>query len=91
LEHENVTELVLVTLRDGVEEGGRKKNKIELPIFSGDIHFPGEIDKISRHSGILIPPGKTNSKESKNLKNGIYVQRITPTKKKKFFVLVKLG
>nr|YP_010966317.1 RNA polymerase beta'' subunit [Opuntia gaumeri]WNM92547.1 RNA polymerase beta'' subunit [Opuntia gaumeri] len=73
----------------GVARVERKKNKIELQIFSGDIHFPGEIDKISRHSGILIPPGKTNSKESKNLKNWIYVQRITPTNKKKFFVLVR--
>nr|QJE71028.1 RNA polymerase beta'' subunit [Myrcianthes pungens] len=68
----------------------RKKKRIELKIFSGDIHFPGETDKISRHSGILIPPGtgKTNSKEFKKLKNWIYVQRITPTKKK-YFVLVR--
>nr|YP_009772364.1 RNA polymerase beta'' subunit [Polygonatum kingianum]QIT03454.1 RNA polymerase beta'' subunit [Polygonatum kingianum] len=69
----------------------RKKKSIELKIFSGDIHFPGETDKISRHSGILIPPGteKKNSKESKTkYKNGIYVQRITPIKKK-YFVLVR--
>nr|YP_009668891.1 RNA polymerase subunit beta [Erisma bracteosum]QCW93889.1 RNA polymerase subunit beta [Erisma bracteosum] len=69
----------------------RKKKRIELKIFSGDIHFPGETDKISRHSGILIPPGtgKTNSKNSKKKwKNWIYVQRITPTKKK-YFVLVR--
>nr|YP_010955169.1 RNA polymerase beta'' subunit [Deutzia parviflora]WMX20119.1 RNA polymerase beta'' subunit [Deutzia parviflora] len=68
----------------------RKKKRIELKIFSGDIHFPGETDKISRHSGILIPPGtrKIKSKESKKLKNWIYVQRITPTKKK-YFVLVR--
>nr|YP_010734568.1 RNA polymerase beta'' subunit [Euphorbia nutans]WEH01427.1 RNA polymerase beta'' subunit [Euphorbia nutans]WHS25992.1 RNA polymerase subunit beta'' [Euphorbia nutans] len=68
----------------------RKKKKIELKIFSGDIHFPGETDKISRHSGILIPPGtiKTNSKESKKVKNWIYIQRVTPTKKK-YFVLVR--
>nr|YP_010266923.1 RNA polymerase beta'' subunit [Hosta tsushimensis var. tibae]UIF92896.1 RNA polymerase beta'' subunit [Hosta tsushimensis var. tibae] len=68
----------------------RKKKSIELKIFSGDIHFPGETDKISRHSGILIPPGtkKKNSKESKKCKNWIYVQRITPTKKK-YFVLVR--
>nr|YP_009335408.1 RNA polymerase beta subunit [Oziroe biflora]AEX94825.1 RNA polymerase beta' subunit [Oziroe biflora]APO12466.1 RNA polymerase beta subunit [Oziroe biflora] len=68
----------------------RKKKSIELKIFSGDIHFPGETDKISRHSGILIPPGteKKNSNESKKLKNWIYVQRITPTKKK-YFVLVR--
>nr|YP_008994280.1 RNA polymerase beta' subunit [Melianthus villosus]AGS12999.1 RNA polymerase beta' subunit [Melianthus villosus]AKF43122.1 RNA polymerase beta'' subunit [Melianthus villosus] len=68
----------------------RKKKRIELKIFSGDIHFPGETDKISRHSGILIPPGtgKTNSKESKKWKNWLYVQRITPTKKK-YFVLVR--
>nr|YP_009433411.1 RpoC2 [Bupleurum boissieuanum]ATD85288.1 RpoC2 [Bupleurum boissieuanum] len=67
-----------------------KKKRIELKIFSGDIHFPGETDKISRHSGVLIPPGKgkTNSKESKKRKNWIYVQRITPTKKKSF-VLVR--
>nr|YP_010996944.1 RNA polymerase beta'' subunit [Plumbago zeylanica]WPJ72643.1 RNA polymerase beta'' subunit [Plumbago zeylanica] len=68
----------------------KKKKKIELQIFSGDIHFPGERDKISRPSGILIPPrrGQPNSMESKNLKNWIYVQRITPTKKS-FFVLVR--
>nr|UJJ81920.1 RNA polymerase beta'' subunit [Sesuvium portulacastrum] len=72
----------------GVVRVERKKKKIELQIFSGDIHFPGEIDKISRHSGILIPPGSKNSKESKNLKKWIYVQRITPTKKK-YFVLVR--
>nr|YP_009527049.1 RNA polymerase beta' subunit [Croomia pauciflora]AYA54004.1 RNA polymerase beta' subunit [Croomia pauciflora] len=64
----------------------RKKKSIEVKIFSGDIHFPGETDKISRHSGILIPPGteKKNSKESKKWKNWIYAQRITPTKKKYF-------
>uniref|UniRef100_UPI003002ED6A RNA polymerase beta'' subunit n=1 Tax=Corispermum chinganicum TaxID=1076197 RepID=UPI003002ED6A len=72
----------------GVVRVESKKKKIELKIFSGDIHFPGETDKISRHSGILIPSGRTNSKDSKNLKNWIYVQRITPTKKK-YFVLVR--
>nr|YP_010995883.1 RNA polymerase beta'' subunit [Trollius taihasenzanensis]WOZ19510.1 RNA polymerase beta'' subunit [Trollius taihasenzanensis] len=68
----------------------KKKKKMELKIFSGDIYFPGETDKISWHSGILIPPGtvKKNSKESKTLKNWIYVQRVTPTKKK-YFVLVR--
>nr|QUB02247.1 RNA polymerase beta' subunit [Murdannia edulis] len=68
----------------------RKKKYIELKIFSGDIYFPGEMDKISRHSGILIPPEteRKNSKESKKCKNGIYVQRITPTKKK-YFVSVR--
>nr|YP_009251634.1 DNA-directed RNA polymerase beta' chain [Colchicum autumnale]AKB92917.1 DNA-directed RNA polymerase beta' chain [Colchicum autumnale] len=68
----------------------RKKKSIELKIFSGEIHFPGETDKISRHSGILVPPrtGKKNAKESKRLKNWIYVQRITPTKKK-YFVSVR--
>nr|YP_009646921.1 DNA-directed RNA polymerase beta'' chain [Cephalotus follicularis]QCX31998.1 DNA-directed RNA polymerase beta'' chain [Cephalotus follicularis]UZT28300.1 RNA polymerase beta'' subunit [Cephalotus follicularis] len=67
-----------------------RKKQIELKIFSGDIHFPGETDKISRHSGILIPPGtiKKNSKEPTKLKNWIYVQRITPTKKK-YFVLIR--
>nr|ASN66215.1 RNA polymerase beta' subunit [Lilium primulinum var. ochraceum] len=69
----------------------RKKKSIELRIFYGDIHFPGETDKISRHCGILIPPvteKKKNSKESKKLKDWIYVQRITPTKKK-YFVSVR--
>jgi len=68
----------------------RKKKSIELKIFSGDIHFPGETDKISRHSGILIPPEteKKNSKDLKKWKNWIYVQRITPTKKK-YFVSVR--
>nr|YP_009920666.1 RNA polymerase beta'' subunit [Polemonium chinense]QMS48427.1 RNA polymerase beta'' subunit [Polemonium chinense] len=75
---------------DGVVRVERKKKRIELKIISGDIHFPGETDKISRHSGILIPPGigKKNSKSSKKLKNWIYIQRITPTKKK-YFVLVR--
>nr|YP_009826371.1 RNA polymerase beta'' subunit [Barleria prionitis]QID90551.1 RNA polymerase beta'' subunit [Barleria prionitis] len=68
----------------------RKKKRIELKIFSGDIHFPGETDKISRHSGGLIPlgRGKENSKESKKWKNWIYVQRITLSKKK-YFLLVR--
>nr|YP_010986692.1 RNA polymerase beta'' subunit [Linanthus parryae]WOL37739.1 RNA polymerase beta'' subunit [Linanthus parryae] len=75
----------------GVVRVERKKKRIELKVISGDIHFPGETDKISRHSGILIPPGigKKNSKSSsKKLKNWIYIQRITPTKKK-YFVLVR--
>lgn len=69
----------------------KKKKRIELKIFSGDIFFPGEMDKISRHSGILIPPEtvkKKNSKKSKKMKNWIYVQWIT-TPKKKYFVLVR--
>nr|YP_010395580.1 RNA polymerase beta'' subunit [Thamnosma texana]UQJ73108.1 RNA polymerase beta'' subunit [Thamnosma texana] len=69
----------------------RKKGGVELKIFSGDIHFPGEIDKISRHSGILIPPESEKKEaptDSKKLKKWIYVQRITPTKKK-YFVLVR--
>nr|YP_010690833.1 RNA polymerase beta'' subunit [Tinantia pringlei]WBU14712.1 RNA polymerase beta'' subunit [Tinantia pringlei] len=68
----------------------RKKKYIELQIFSGDIYFPGEMDKISRHSGILIPPEteRKNSKESKKRTSGIYVQRITPIKKK-YFVSVR--
>nr|QSH89968.1 RNA polymerase beta'' subunit [Glycine max]WEY34794.1 RNA polymerase beta'' subunit [Glycine soja]QSH90051.1 RNA polymerase beta'' subunit [Glycine max]QSH90217.1 RNA polymerase beta'' subunit [Glycine max]QSH90382.1 RNA polymerase beta'' subunit [Glycine max] len=67
----------------------KKKKKIELKIFSGDIYFPGEMDKISRHSAVLIPPRtvKKNSKEKK-MKNWIYVQWITITKKK-YFVLVR--
>nr|YP_010939830.1 RNA polymerase beta'' subunit [Nothapodytes nimmoniana]WLG31388.1 RNA polymerase beta'' subunit [Nothapodytes nimmoniana] len=84
-----------ITLNTRSRVGGlvrveRKKKRIELKIFSGDIHFPGETDKISRHSGVLIPPGtgKKNSKESKKWKNGIYVHRITPSKKK-YFVLVR--
>nr|YP_010629809.1 RNA polymerase beta'' subunit [Begonia rossmanniae]WBN96765.1 RNA polymerase beta'' subunit [Begonia rossmanniae] len=68
----------------------KKKKKIELKIFSGNIHFPREMDKISRQSGILIPPErvKKNSKKFKKFKNWIYVQWITPTKKK-YFVLVR--
>nr|UZS91234.1 RNA polymerase beta'' subunit [Ficus sarmentosa var. lacrymans] len=84
-----------ITLNTRSRVGGlvrvEKKNKrIELKIFSGDIHFPVEMDKILRHSGILIPPGRVKKrlKESKRLKNWIYVQWITPTKKK-YFVLVR--
>nr|ARD04607.1 RNA polymerase beta' subunit [Holodiscus discolor] len=84
----------LITLNTRSRVGGlvrmeRKKKRIELKIFSGDIHLPGEMDKIFRHSGILIPPGtvKKNSKESKQSKNWIYAQWITPTKKKYFFLV----
>nr|WIL98031.1 RNA polymerase beta'' subunit [Morus cathayana] len=84
-----------ITLNTRSRVGGlvrvEKKNKrIELKIFSGDIHFPVEMDKIFRHSGILIPPGRVKKefKESKKWKNWIYVQSITPTKKKDF-VLVR--
>nr|ANS11009.1 RNA polymerase beta subunit [Euphronia guianensis] len=70
----------------GLVQVEKKEKKIELKIFSGDIYFPGETDKISRQSGIWIAPGtlKTKSKESLEVKNWIYVQRITPTKKKHF-------
>nr|QCP70921.1 RNA polymerase beta subunit [Plantago ovata] len=69
-----------------VSPSGEKKKRIELKIFSGAIHFPRETDKISRHRGVLIPPGerKPNSEESKKWTNWIYVQRITPSKKKSF-------
>nr|YP_010891069.1 RNA polymerase beta'' subunit [Erythrina sandwicensis]WJK72519.1 RNA polymerase beta'' subunit [Erythrina sandwicensis] len=65
----------------------KKKKKIELKIFSGDIYFPGEMDKISRHSAMLIPPG-TKKKNEKKMKNWIYAQWITITKKKSL-VLVR--
>nr|QJQ74616.1 RNA polymerase beta'' subunit [Astragalus strictus] len=68
----------------------KKKKKMELKIFSGNIHFPGEMDKISRPSAMLIPPRtvKKKRKESKKLNNWTYVQWITTTKKK-YFVLVR--
>nr|ADD31158.1 RNA polymerase beta'' subunit protein [Phoradendron leucarpum] len=68
-----------------------RKKKIELKIFSGEIHFTGETEKICYHSGILIPPGRMgqNAKDFiKKRNNGIYIQQITPTKKT-FFVLVR--
>nr|YP_009869858.1 RNA polymerase beta'' subunit [Cratoxylum cochinchinense]QJI81212.1 RNA polymerase beta'' subunit [Cratoxylum cochinchinense] len=74
----------------GLVQVEKKKKKWELKIFSGDIHFPGEADKISKHSGIgILPPTvKINSKESTKVKTWIYVQWITPSKKKSF-VLVR--
>lgn len=79
-----------ITLNRRTRVGGlvrveRKNKSIEIEIFSGDIHFPLEIDKISQHSGIFIPPGteNKNGKESKKPKNWMYVQPITLTKKKK--------
>nr|QWW89624.1 RNA polymerase beta'' subunit [Gentiana leucomelaena] len=76
----------------GLVQVERKKNRTELKIFSGDIHFPVDTDKLSWYNGVLIPPGRgtRNSKESKKLTNWIYVQRITPSKKK-YFVLVRPG
>ena len=48
LEHENVTQLVLVSLRDGVEEGRRLSNeekdpfeRIDLPLLDvSGLYFP---------------------------------------------------
>nr|YP_010293805.1 RNA polymerase beta'' subunit [Scrotochloa urceolata]ULQ67099.1 RNA polymerase beta'' subunit [Scrotochloa urceolata] len=68
----------------------RKKSYTELKIFSGDIHFPEEADKIL--GGSLIPPEreKKDSKESKKRKNWIYVQRKKILKnKEKYFVSVR--
>ncbi|KAH0851884.1 hypothetical protein HID58_094410, partial [Brassica napus] len=62
-----------ITLNIRSQVGGlirveRKKKRIELKIFSGDIHFPDKTDKISRHSGILIPPGRGKQTTLKNQK-----------------------
>lgn len=38
LEHENLTELVLVTLRDGVEEGRKFSNEEKDPITSKELN-----------------------------------------------------
>ena len=68
----------------------RKKSHTELKIFSGDIYFPEEVDKIL--GGSLIPPEreKKDFKESKKIKNWVYVQRKKILKsKEKFFVLVR--
>nr|YP_009435049.1 RNA polymerase beta'' subunit [Lobelia laxa]ATG25051.1 RNA polymerase beta'' subunit [Lobelia laxa] len=65
----------------------RKKKRIELRIFSGDIHFPGKTAKISQHSGVLIPP-RTGKRNSKAYKNWLYIQRLALTKRK-YFVLVR--
>nr|YP_009233252.1 RNA polymerase beta' subunit-2 [Zizania latifolia]AIZ76890.1 RNA polymerase beta' subunit [Zizania latifolia]AMB27132.1 RNA polymerase beta' subunit-2 [Zizania latifolia]UVI16724.1 RNA polymerase beta'' subunit [Zizania latifolia]UVI16810.1 RNA polymerase beta'' subunit [Zizania latifolia]UVI16896.1 RNA polymerase beta'' subunit [Zizania latifolia] len=68
----------------------RKKSHTELKIFSGDIHFPEEGDKIL--GGSLIPPEreKKDSKESKKRKNWVYVQRKKILKsKEKYFVSVR--
>nr|YP_009246182.1 RNA polymerase beta' subunit [Hilaria rigida]AMB36079.1 RNA polymerase beta' subunit [Hilaria rigida] len=68
----------------------RKKSHTELKIFSGDIHFPEEADKILGAS--LIPPEreKKDSKNSKKRKNWVYVQRKKILKsKEKYFVSVR--
>ena len=38
LEHENVTELVLVTFRDGVKEGRRLSNEEKDPMTSKELN-----------------------------------------------------
>ena len=68
----------------------RKKSHTELKIFSGDIHFPEEVDKVL--GGCLIPPEKQkkDSKESKKRKNWVYVQRKKILKsKEKYFVSIR--
>nr|ACH47338.1 RNA polymerase beta subunit [Erodium texanum] len=79
----------------GLVQVDRKKKKkvgwIKVQIFSGDIHFPEGEENRSLHSGVLIPVPprlrKTQSKESTKWKKGIYVQRITLSKKS--FVLLR--
>nr|YP_009134856.1 RNA polymerase beta'' subunit [Bambusa arnhemica]YP_010892353.1 RNA polymerase beta'' subunit [Bambusa ooh]AIM52944.1 RNA polymerase beta'' subunit [Bambusa arnhemica]WJP00602.1 RNA polymerase beta'' subunit [Bambusa ooh] len=74
----------------GLVRVNRKKSHTELKIFSGDIHFPEEADKIL--GGSLIPPEreKKESKESKKRKNWVYVQRKKILKsKEKYFVSVR--
>nr|ASA38100.1 RNA polymerase beta'' subunit [Lobelia fenshamii] len=65
----------------------RKNKRIELRIFSGDIHFPGKTAKIAQHSGVLIPP-RTGTRNSKENKKWVYIQRLTLTKRN-YFVLVR--
>nr|YP_010245092.1 RNA polymerase beta'' subunit [Corynephorus divaricatus]QTJ28650.1 RNA polymerase beta'' subunit [Corynephorus divaricatus] len=68
----------------------RKKSHTELKIFSGDIYFPEEADKVL--GGCLIPPErqKKDSKESKKRKNWVYVQRKKILKsKEKYFVSIR--
>nr|YP_009233854.1 RNA polymerase beta' subunit [Hilaria cenchroides]AMB49549.1 RNA polymerase beta' subunit [Hilaria cenchroides] len=68
----------------------RKKSHTEVKIFSGDIHFPEEADKILGAG--LIPPEreKKDSKNSKKRKNWVYVQRKKIIKsKEKYFVSVR--
>nr|DBA09780.1 TPA_asm: RNA polymerase beta'' subunit [Corydalis intermedia] len=72
----------------GLVQVEKKRGEIELKIFSGEIHFPGEPENISWHSGILILPVTGKKKAKKKWENGIYVQPITPIKKKSF-VLVR--
>ena len=71
----------------GLVQVEKTKKYIELKIFSGYIHFP---DKISRQSDILIPreTEKKNLKKFKKSKDWIYVQEITPIKKK-YFVSIR--
>nr|YP_009135850.1 RNA polymerase beta'' subunit [Lithachne pauciflora]AIM54026.1 RNA polymerase beta'' subunit [Lithachne pauciflora] len=74
----------------GLVRVNRKKSHTEIKIFSGDIHFPEEADKIL--GGSLIPPEreKKDSKESKKRKNWVYVQRKKILKsKEKYFVSVR--
>ncbi|KAF9595593.1 hypothetical protein IFM89_001065 [Coptis chinensis] len=48
LEHENVTELVLVALRDGVEEGRRFSNEEKDPMTSKELNEePYELQNVS--------------------------------------------
>nr|UGO88586.1 RNA polymerase beta'' subunit [Corydalis maculata] len=75
----------------GLVQVEKKGGEIELKIFSGEIHFPGEPDNISWHSGILILPVTGKKKAKKKWKNGIYVQQITPIKKKSFVLVRPVG
>ena len=72
----------------GLVQVKKTKKYIELKIFFGNIHFTRETDKISRDNEILIPREKKNSRKLQKWKDWIYVQGITPIKKK-YFVSVR--
>nr|YP_010849700.1 RNA polymerase beta'' subunit [Lobelia heyneana]WGH10981.1 RNA polymerase beta'' subunit [Lobelia heyneana] len=64
-----------------------RKKRIELTIFSGEIHFPGKTAKISQQSDGLIPP-RTGKRNSKEYKKWLYIQRF-PLTERTYFILVR--
>ncbi|KAF1884724.1 hypothetical protein Lal_00028610, partial [Lupinus albus] len=61
LEHENVTELVLVTLRDGVEEGGRFSNEEKDPMTSKKLNEEPVAVRVTYLSTFPLSPQKNQT------------------------------
>nr|YP_010265838.1 RNA polymerase beta'' subunit [Botrychium ternatum]UHY94407.1 RNA polymerase beta'' subunit [Botrychium ternatum] len=59
------------------------QNSLEIRVLPGDVYYPGRISGVSRQNNTSIPPGNSVFDNSKS-ENWIYLQWITPHRRKAF-------